>query len=233
MKSFLQNMGFVKPDETTQENKPFVENPKTTFPSRNPAPTFFDPESKEESKIMGFPEPAIDFKQESQGFKDEINPYLDQLRKAYNDQFTKLNKPDVDFFEIFQGLSKFGNLESAEALKMALSMTSGNLTKEVLDTQANQYAKTLMDNFNQLKKQGENKLEQVKSQWSSTESSLIATISELKRKISEAELQLTTINEKFDPQVREIKLKSGANQIAYSELMDKINKVQNNIKNNL
>lgn len=224
--SLFKSLGLVNDKDKPKQEESFVENPRTTFPSNHFIGSLNEDWIKNNKEIINtsFDNIATD--------KDE-NPYLDTLRQKYNEQFVKLNKPDVDFFEIFQGLSKFGNLDSSEALKMALSMTSGNLTKEILDSQANQYAKSIMDSFETVKKQGEDKLFSIEDTFKKEKTDLDLNISNMESHLNQLKAQRDNINTKYDPQIKEIKLKSEANLIAYNELMDKISKVQKNINTNL
>lgn len=233
----FKKLGLVN-DPDKQEEK-VVET--KSFPTENRVFTFNEEIKKDNSNRI-FSQPLFDNKQSEKigesiiNNTNNINPYIDQLRKAYNEQFIKLNKPDVDFFEVYMAVSKAGNLDSLEALKMAYSMCSGmnsNLTWKMLDEQANQYAKSLMDAHLTLTNQGLNKMTEFRTKFSDEKALLEEQIKLLKENLKIAEENLSKINDKYEPQINEIKFKSEANNIAYSELMENITKVQNNIKQNL
>lgn len=173
---------------------------------------------------------------------DESNPYLERILAVYDNGFTKLNQPGYDFFEFFKAVSKSG-IDNPQVYVMALDMgqsMDANVSKDSLLNQADYYIGEINKVYNGFNSDGQSKMSELSTRKSSESQSLSSEIGSLKSQlenlqnlIQSKQSSLNEIDGKYQPEIEQLSLKLSANSIVKDKFVSTINKVKNNISNNL
>lgn len=172
----------------------------------------------------------------------ECGPHMDSIMKLYEDGFAGLNRPGIEFYEFFESVMETG-VNDPGAYKMALKILGKmqkDMTPQSLITQSQYYIDELTKvhtgyNSAGIKKKEELTLEKNADGQKLTGdiSSLKQQIESLKNQLTSKELQLSQIDDKYQPKINELDCKIMANNEAKNRILSTINTVITGIKNNL
>lgn len=172
----------------------------------------------------------------------ECAPHMDSIMSLYENGFTKLNQPGVDFFEFFQAVMD-GDSSNPVAYKMAFKMLSTmkkDLTKDSLVSQSHFYINELTKVHTEYNNEGLKKKNELLNTKSIEEQSLKTDVTMLKEQfesiknqISSKEMQLSQIDSKYQPKINELDCKIMANDNAKNRILSSINTVVAGINQNL
>jgi len=174
----------------------------------------------------------------------ECAPHMDSIMKLYEEGFSSLNKPGIEFFEYFEAIVDSGaGLTNPTAHKMAFKMLSGmekSLSKDSLISQSAYYINELNKVHSNYKSAGVKKSGELSNEKTAEETNLKNDVQILKEQlesiksqITNKELQLTQIDGKYQPKIQELECKILANDEAKNRIMVSIDSVVEGIKNNL
>jgi hypothetical protein len=191
------------------------------------------------SKPRQSPEPAK--LQPTQNFFEEAE--LNDVKLRVYQLLENMNKPGVDFFEVWNAAVEMGGPSSAniKSAFTSLKFADKSLTKAKLQETAAAYMaglKTVIETESQKRLEEKARLDKEKEQ---VKSSLVAEISALEQQIavlqerlSIKKKELDTINDKYDPKIAEIdkKINTGKQSVnsvltEMQQVLDIINKELN------
>jgi hypothetical protein len=170
------------------------------------------------------------------------NPFLEKTLEIYEKGFTKLNQPGYDFFEFYKAILK-GGIDNIQLYEMALEIGKGmdsNVSRKSLVEQAEYYLNEIQKVHQSFSSDGKTKRKSLLTQQENENSSLQADIDsltaqmqEIQNQINQKKASLAGINDKYQPLISEIDLKLEANDVVKEKFVSTMNKVKNNINNNL
>lgn len=225
-RSFLQKIGIMKTGEPEDD---YVEEKSNT---NNSEVLYFDKNEKAEHfKDLEFvpveSTPEFNIKPDANAF----NPYIEDTKKIYQQEFTKMNAPEIDFYEFYNSIQNIEN-KSTESFKMAFSMIKSMnplLTKEILLSQADGYIKRIDDNYKSVKNKGITAKGQIVSEVSANSKLLQEEIQQLENTLKLKKDALSNLVANSDNKANELNLKLKANDVAYEELHSAITFVKDNL----
>jgi hypothetical protein len=231
LNDFLKKAGLVvdnsppKEENTSSNNLSFTQEKQVpAFKSNTDDIELFHQVAEAEKTVENFV-----------SYSEALNPFVEKLRSVYKEGFIKLNKPDFDFFEFYQGCKSNG-FDNIAAYPMAFNMAKSMnpyITKEMLVQQADQYVKSIEGYRDELQQKGATQLAGFKQSKTNESKSLQETVERLKTELKLAQEQLDSVESKYSTSITECTNKKEANIIASKELIDSINLVKENIKNNI
>lgn len=168
-----------------------------------------------------------------------INPeVISKVQSAYESNFVKLNKPGVDFFEYFNLVKKQG-FDKPGAYEMALDMTTGmngELSKEILISQADGYISQINDLHQTQLQKGEAKKQEIVTNRDNEQKSLTDNLRNLKEQLESVQTQiqatenkLSVVDSKYQPQLSDIEQRLMANDLVKNKMVVDLNKVKQGI----
>lgn len=169
----------------------------------------------------------------------------DQIDNAYNiyqNGFDSLNGEGYDFYEYFQMVIA-GGIENAPIYPMAFAMgksANKGLTKDALTTKADYYMGEINKVYDNFSTQGNNKKQEIISQKSQENQSLLNDVhlineqmESLKVQLADRESKLRAIDSKYASNINDVDAKLTANSIAKDKIISEIQTVKNGIINNV
>jgi hypothetical protein len=225
---FLERIGVFKSEEITEEaTSDVIQKSETLYFDKNEKASHF--------KDLDFIpiEPIPEFPNANKPIiHSGINPYVTETKKIYKDEFTKMNAPEIDFYEFYNSIQNIEN-KSLESFKMALSMIKSmnpSLTREVLLSQADGYIKRVNDNYNTVKNKGISSKNQINSELEINTKSLIDEIKQIEDALKLKRQALDSLSTSTNKKLIDLDLKIQANDDAYSELYNSIIFVKDNLE---
>ena len=220
------------PSET---KKPTTSFP-TSGPSVQPAAASFT------TSNSSFPQNGAAFPVSTPIIQSSGNRFINDIVDLYDKSFTKLNQPGYDFFEFYKMVSK-GGIDNPQVYVMALEMAhsmDANVSKDSLVSQSDYYVFELMKVHDAISSDGNAKLialNKTKSEESATLTgdieALTGQLQLLNQQLNERKSALSEIDTKYQPKLTETTEKLSANDTARDTIISSINRVKNNIQNNL
>ena len=184
------------------------------------------------------PEPAKLKLQATENFSEEAE--INDVKLRVYQLLENMNKPGVDFFEVWNAAVEMGGPNSAniKSAFTSLKFADKSLTKSKLQETASAYMtglKTVIETESQKRLEEKNRLDKEREQ---VKSSLVAEISALEQQITVLQERLAikkteqdTINDKYDPKISEIdkKINTGKQSVnsvlaEMQQVLDIINK---------
>jgi len=201
------------------------------------------------SNGSSFPQNGSSFPQNGSSFPQNVAPvqpsgnrFLNDIVAVYDKGFVKLNQPGYDFFEFFKMVSK-GGIDNPQVYGMALEMAQSvdnSVNKASLILQSDYYITELQKLHESVGADGTKKMSDLTANKGSETITLTGDIDTLKKQLEllsgqlrERESALAEIDNKYQPKLSEIAEKLAANDTAKDMIISSINKVKNNIQNNL
>lgn len=169
----------------------------------------------------------------------------EQINSAYSiyqNGFDSLNSEGYDFYEYFQMVIA-GGIENAPIYPMAFAMgksANKGLTKDALTTKADYYMGEINKVYDNFSTQGNNKKQEIISQKSQENQSLLNDVhlineqmESLKVQLADRESKLRAIDSKYASNINDVDAKLTANSIAKDKIISEIQTVKNGIINNV
>lgn len=189
-------------------------------------------------------QPIASFPQNSQVYQPSTtNRFLNDIIAVYEDGFEKLNQPGYDFFEFYKAVISIGGGDNPQAYQMAFQMAQSmdkTVTKDSLVKQSDYYIGELEKVHANFSSGGSKKIADMQSNKNTESNSLTSDINSLTTQIEllngqlkEKQNALAAIDTKYSQPLIDITEKLAANDIAKNTLISNINKVKNNIQNNI
>lgn len=250
--SLFQKLGLVVDESSppTEKNE-MIES--TGFPKKfqNTIPSF---ESFSEKPSPTINKSNIDFEnafkssetQKTPEFKtstpknSKINPHIPEIEKLYESGFAQMNKEGIDFYEFYLNLTSTGNIDKLELYQMAFNMhqtMNPNFTKESALNDAKSYIQNIEQAFSNMNGKGNEKKESLIRDKKEEQSTLKSEISSIELQINHLRIelenktkQLNDIDGKYASVLDDVELKLEAHVIVKDNLLEKINKVVQNIQ---
>ena len=228
----FKSLFIVDPNEDQTKPVPEVKTtqPTTSFPTS--APSVAPP------NVTAFPSSTPTSVPTNTG----SNRFLNDIVEVYNNGFEKLNQPGYDFFEYYRAVMKAG-VDNSQVYQMAFDMAQGmdnTVSKQSLLTQSEYYIGELQKVHATYQTNGNTKLSDLTNTKNSESQTLTTDINSLrehleiiKKELTEKETSLAEIDNKYQQPINDIREKLSANDTAKDIIISSINKVKNNINNNL
>ena len=189
-------------------------------------------------------QPVASFPQNTQVYQpNTANRFLNDIIAVYEDGFEKLNQPGYDFFEFYKAVISIGGGDNPQAYQMAFQMAQSmdkTVTKDSLVKQSDYYISELEKVHATYSSGGSKKITDMQSNKNAESNSLTSDINSLTAQIQllsgqlqEKQNALAAIDTKYSQPLIDISEKLSANDIAKNTLISSINKVKNNIQNNI
>lgn len=158
----------------------------------------------------------------------------DEVLNMYERGFEKLNQPGPDFFEFYKAVAASPTKDAAEMALGMLRAMAPDLTKAVLLEQSKGYVSEIEKAHRTYAEQGDERLRDLEARKAEEADRLKSEaddyrrqLEDLQRRLRAAEADLQRIDERYGPQIEEVRAKRAANDRARSTLVGSIERVAN------
>lgn len=171
-----------------------------------------------------------------------VGPELNDVKLRVYQLLENMNKPGVDFFEVWNAAVEMGGPNSAniKSAFTSLKFADKSLTKAKLQETASAYMtglKAVIETESQKRLEEKNRLDKEREQ---VKSSLVAEISALEQQIAVLQerlaikkTELDTINDKYDPKISEIDKKINTGKQSVNSVLTEMQQVLDIINKDL